>query len=53
MEAEREALTVWAPVTDRVVEHWWATRTEAGVIDSTFPPSGQGTPLVLVWVTTT
>lgn len=38
VEAEREALTVWAPFTDRVVEHWWLTRSEAGGIDSTFPP---------------
>lgn len=38
VEAEREALTVWAPFTDRVVAHWWRTRTEAGGVDSTFPP---------------
>ena len=37
VEAEREALTVWAPFTDRVVEHWWQTRTESGGVDSTFP----------------
>ncbi len=38
VEAEREALTVWAPFTDRVVAHWWLTRTDSGGIDSTFPP---------------
>lgn len=38
VEAQREALAVWAPFTDRVVEHWWQTRTVAGGIDSAFPP---------------
>ncbi|MCB0910181.1 MAG: hypothetical protein KDB60_01020 [Propionibacteriaceae bacterium] len=38
VEAEREALTIWAPFTDRVVAHWWLTRTEAGGLDTTFPP---------------
>lgn len=38
VEAEREALGVWAPFADRVVEHWWRTRTDDGV--DTAHPSG-------------
>lgn len=37
VEAEREALTVWAPFTDRVLAHWWVTRSANGEIGTTFP----------------
>lgn len=37
VEAAREALTVWAPFADRVVEHWWLTRGAAGVVGSELP----------------
>ncbi|MBR8740833.1 transcriptional regulator [Nocardiopsis sp. MG754419] len=36
--AQREALAVWNPFTDRVLAHWWET-TEDGVVD-TRRPSG-------------
>lgn len=45
VEAEREALTIWAPFTDRVVAHWWQTRTDVDAwtagVDSSFPPGWQ------------
>lgn len=37
VEAEREALAVWAPFTDRVVEHWWCTRADPDGVGSVFP----------------
>ena len=48
LEAERESLTVWAPFTDRVVAHWWLTRTETGGIDTSFPPGWDAGAMALV-----
>ena len=37
IETEREALAVWAPFTDTLLEHWWMTRSEGGGVGTTFP----------------
>lgn len=38
VEAEREALSVWNPFTDKVLSHWWATRSHEGMIGAASPP---------------
>lgn len=49
IEAEREALAVWSPFTDRVLEHWWLTRSFDGEVGRTFPDgwSAEAEKLVL------
>jgi hypothetical protein len=37
IEVEREALAVWVPFTDRVLEHWWLTRSFDGEVGKVFP----------------
>jgi hypothetical protein len=37
VEAEREALAVWNPFTDKVLSHWWATRSSAGILGAALP----------------
>lgn len=38
VEAERETLSVWNPFTDKVLNHWWVTRSSEGVLGAAFPP---------------
>lgn len=38
VEAERETLSVWNPFTDKVLNHWWATRSSEGTLGAAFPP---------------
>lgn len=38
VEAQREALAVWTPFTDRVLAHWWATRGDDGTVGAVTPP---------------
>lgn len=38
VEAEREALSVWTPFTDKVLSHWWGTRSSEGVLGAALPP---------------
>lgn len=37
VEAAREAATIWAPFTDRVLAHWWKVRASDGSLGLTFP----------------
>ena len=39
VEAEREALSVWNPFTDKVLNHWWVTRSPQGDLGSSLPPA--------------
>ncbi|WP_146067443.1 hypothetical protein [Arthrobacter sp. SX1312] len=38
VEAEREALSVWSPFTDKVLNHWWVTRSSEGTLGSVMSP---------------
>ncbi|WP_170144490.1 hypothetical protein [Citricoccus muralis] len=38
VEAEREVLSVWNPFTDKVLSHWWATRSANGLLGSVLTP---------------
>lgn len=38
VEAEREVLSVWNPFTDKVLSHWWATRSSTGLLGSVLTP---------------
>ncbi|WP_307280930.1 hypothetical protein [Arthrobacter sp. W4I7] len=38
VEAEREALSVWTPFTDKVLSHWWATRSSSGILGAALTP---------------
>lgn len=38
VEAMREALTVWNPFADELLDLWLATRDDAGVVAAVFPP---------------
>jgi hypothetical protein len=38
VEAERETLAVWNPFADKVLSHWWATRSSEGILGAAFPP---------------
>lgn len=36
VEAQREVLAVWQPFSDQLLELWWDTRDDAGVVGSSF-----------------
>jgi hypothetical protein len=38
VEMQREALSVWAPFSDKVLSLWWTTRSPDGEIGTCFPP---------------